>query len=73
MDRSSWIAVLVAGLGGTLGYGVARGFIDLPAVGVITLALLVALSTAPTDGSVTRVLGDGSEPHSQLPIGFHPS
>jgi hypothetical protein len=73
MDRSTWIAVSVAGLAGALGYGVARGFIDLRVAGVVTVVLLVALSTAGTVGGVDLALREGIEPRSRLPIGFHPS
>jgi hypothetical protein len=73
MDRTMWVAVMVAGLAVALGYGVARGFIDWPEAGVVILMLLVALSGAGTAGDATPALGLGIEPpSSRLPIGFHP-
>ncbi len=73
MDRSTWIALMVAGFAGALGYGVARGFVELPAAVLVVGLLLLALSGAGTALTATAPVLALEPPAPRLPIGFHPN
>jgi uncharacterized membrane protein len=75
-----WMLVVVVGFAAAMGYGVTRGFIELPVAAFIVFLVLAAVLSSSDVTEVVEVEIAIPEPmveaepvRRELPIGFHPT